>query len=149
MFTLLRLNARPVIFYLKPGAMRLGAAADLNPAVAIAGSIDHHIRHRALNRERVHFHLDAACLKRSVNLTLIAAFRRNHLAQHGIEIRHLHWHFLTGTQIVNKLFDNGVTLFDVFIDRLREITVFLAHHLRRQTNTGQRRAQVVADARHQ
>ncbi len=43
----------------------------------------------------------------------------------------------------------GVLLFDVFVDRLREIAIFLAHHLRRQTNTGQRRAQVVADARHQ
>ncbi|EGA11517.1 hypothetical protein SEEM0055_02848, partial [Salmonella enterica subsp. enterica serovar Montevideo str. MB110209-0055] len=46
MFTLLRLNARPVIFYLEPGAMRLGAATDLNPAVAIRAALTTILRHR-------------------------------------------------------------------------------------------------------
>ena len=53
MLTLLRFNSRTVIFHLEPGPVPLAAAADFNPAVAVAGDIDQHIAQCAFNRNRV------------------------------------------------------------------------------------------------
>ena len=138
MLTLLRLDARTIIFYLEPGAMLLHSATDLNPAVAVAGGVNHHIGNRTLDRQRVHLHLNAARQQRSFDFTFVAAFCRHHFTQHRVQICHLHWHLLTGTQVIDELLDDGVTLFDVLIDGLRKITVLFAHHFRRQTNTRQR-----------
>ena len=138
MFALLRFDPRSVIFHLEPGPARFAAAADLDPAIAIAGRIHHHIRQCALDRQRVHTYRDFARLQSSGDLTLIAALRRDHFPQHRIEVRQLHRHLLPGAQIVDKLLDDGVALFDIFVDRLREIAVLLAHHLGGQTNAGQR-----------
>ena len=147
--TLFRLNARPIVLNLEPGAMRFRTAADLDPAIAITGGVDHHIGDRAFNRQRMHFHLNTARLQRGINFPLVAAFRCNNLTQHGIQIGHLHRHFLTGTQVIDELFDNGVALFDVLINGLREIAVLFTHHFGSQADTRQRCAQIVAHARHQ
>ena len=118
--------------------MRLRTATDLNPAVAVTGGVNHHIGNRTLDRQRVHFHLNGARLQRSFDFTFVSAFCRNHFTQHRVQIRHLHRHLLTGTQVIDELLDDGVTLFDVLIDGLRKITVLFAHHFRCQTNTRQR-----------
>ncbi len=97
----------------------------------------------------MHAYLDLARLKVGINLTLVAAFRRHHFAQHRVQIRHLHRHLLPGAQVVDELLDDGVALFDIFVDGLGEITVLFRHHLRRQTDTRQRRAQVMAHPGHQ
>ena len=149
MLTLLGLDARTVVFHLEPGAVEFRPAADFNPAIAVARRVDHHVRHCTFDGERVHAYLDLPRLKVGINLALVAAFRRHNLAQHRVQIRHFHRHLLSGAQVVNKLLDDGVTLFDVLIDGLGKVTVLFPHHLRRQTNTRQRRAQVMADARHQ
>ncbi|MNI68312.1 hypothetical protein D3C73_1239980 [compost metagenome] len=77
MLTLLRFDARTIILDLEPGAMWLCATANLNPAITIAGSIDHHIGNRAFDRQRMHLHLNEARLQRGINLTFITAFCRN------------------------------------------------------------------------
>ncbi len=144
-----RRNSRTVIFHLEPGAIRLRSAADFDPAIAITGGVDHHIRHRAFDRQRVHFHFNAAGVKRGFNFPLIATFGSNHLTEYCIKIRHFHRHLLPGAQVVDKLLNDGVALFDIFIDRFCQIAILLAHHLSRQANTRQRRAQVVTYPRHQ
>ena len=149
MLTLLGLDARTVVFHLEPGAVEFRPAADFNPAIAVARRVDHHIRHCTFDGERVHAYLNFTRLQVGINLALVAAFRRHHFAQHRVQIRHLHRHLLPGAQVVDKLLDDGVTLFDILVNGLGEITVLFPHHLRRQTNTRQRRAQVMADARHQ
>ena len=135
MLTLLRFNSRTVIFHLEPGPVPLAAAADFNPAVAVAGGVDHHIRQRALDGERMHAQRDLARLQVGGDFSLVAAFRRNHFPQHRVKVRQLHRHLLAGAQVVDKLLDNGVTLFNIFINRLGEVAVLFAHHLRRQTDT--------------
>ena len=97
----------------------------------------------------MHAHLNFARLKVSINFTFIATFRSHHFAQHRVQIGHLHWHLLPGAQVVNKLLDDGVTLFDVLVNGLGKVTVLFPHHLRRQANTRERRAQVMANPRHQ
>ncbi len=61
-FPLFGLDARPVVFHLKPRPMLFRTAANLNPTVSVAGGVHHHIGERALDRERVHFQLNAAWL---------------------------------------------------------------------------------------
>ena len=149
MLTLLGLDARTVVFHLEPGAVEFRPAADFDPAVTVARRVDHHVRHRALNGERVHTNLNFTGLKVSINFTLVAAFCRHHFTQHRVQVRHFHRHLLAGAQVVDELLDDGVALFDVLVDGLGEITVLFPHHLRRQTNTRQGGAQVMAHARHQ
>ena len=146
---LVRLNAGAVILYLKPGALQLAAAAHLNPAVAVARRVHHHIGRRALDGERIDIEHQLFRHDRVFNFPLIAAFRRHHFIEHRVKIGAFGLHLLAGAQIIDKLLDNRVALFDIFVDRLGQIAILFAHHLRRQTNAGQRRAQVVADARHQ
>ena len=138
MFALLRFDPRPVIFHLEPGPTRFAAAADLDPAIAVAGRIHHHIRQRTLDRQGMHAYRDFTGLQGSGDLTFIAALCGDHFPQHRIEVRQLHRHLLPGAQIIDKLLDDGVALFDIFVNRLREIPVLLAHHLGGQTNARQR-----------
>ena len=144
-----RRNSRTVVFYLEPGAIRLRSAADFDPAIAVTGGVDHHIRHRTFDRQRVHFHFNAAGVKRGFNFPLIATFGGNHLTEHGVEIRHFHRHLLPGAQVVDKLLNDGVALFDIFIDRFCQVAILLAHHLGSQANARQRRTQIMTYPRHQ
>ena len=146
---LFRLDAWTVILNLKPRAMQFATAADFDPAVAVARRVHHQVRHRALDRQRVDIQHQLFRHHGVLNLALVAAFRRHHFAQHAVEIGALGLDLLAGAQIVDELLDNGVALFDIFIDRLGEIAILLAHHLGSETNARQRRAQIVADARHQ
>ncbi len=149
MLTLLRLDARAIVFHLEPGAVEFRTAADFDPAVAVPRRVNHHIRHRAFNGERMHTYLNLTCLKVGRNFTFVAAFGGNHFAQNRVQIRHLHRHLLPGAQVVDKLLDDGVTLFDILVDGLCKITILLAHHLCCQPDTRQRGAKVMADPRHQ
>ena len=97
----------------------------------------------------MHTNLNFTGLKVGINLALVAAFRRHHFAQHRVQIRHLHRHLLTGAQVVDELLDDGVALFDILVDGLGKITILFSHHFRRQTDTRQGGAQVMAHARHQ
>ena len=83
----------------------------------------------------MHAQRDLARLQVGGDFSLVAAFRRNHFPQHRIKVRQLHRHLLAGAQVVDKLLDNGVTLFNIFINRLGEVAVLFAHHLRRQADT--------------
>ena len=86
----------------------------------------------------MHTYRNLAGLQGGGDFPLIATLRSDHFPQHRIQIRQLHRHLLPGAQIVDKLLDDGVALFNIFVDRLREIAVLLAHHLGGQTNAGQR-----------
>ncbi|GDU50771.1 hypothetical protein ExPUPEC61_02059 [Escherichia coli] len=97
----------------------------------------------------MHFHLNAAGVKRGFNFPLIATFGSNHLTEHCVEIRHFHRHLLPGAQVVDKLLNDGVALFDIFIDRFGQVAILLAHHLGRQANARQRRTQIMTYPRHQ
>ena len=147
--TLLGFNPWTIVFHLEPGAMRFTTATDFNPAVAVTRRVHHHIGQCALDRQRMHPYRDLVVEQCGINFPLIAAFCCDHFTEHGIEIDRLQRHLLTGTQIVNKLLDDGIALFNIFIDRFSKITILFAHHLRRQTNTRQRRAQVMANPGHQ
>ena len=148
MLALFWLNPRAIILDLEPGAAGFATAADLNPAVAITRGVNHHIGQRALDRERMNAQRDLAGLQVRRDFTFVTAFRRDNFTEHRVKIRQLHRHLLARAQVINKLLDDGVTLFDIFIDRLGKVTVLFPHHLRRQTNTRQRRTQIVADAGH-
>ena len=97
----------------------------------------------------MHTYLNLACLKVGRNFTFVAAFGGNHFAQNRVQIRHLHRHLLPGAQVVDKLLDDSVTLFDILVDGLCKITILLAHHLCCQPDTRQRGAKVMADPCHQ
>ncbi|MNC77171.1 hypothetical protein D3C75_1290660 [compost metagenome] len=56
MFKLLRFNARAVVFNLEPGAVKLAATADFNPAISITRGIHHHIGDSSFNGQRMDIH---------------------------------------------------------------------------------------------
>ncbi|MND66723.1 hypothetical protein D3C80_581220 [compost metagenome] len=149
MFQLFRFNARAVVFHLEPAALQLTAAADFDPAVAVTRRIHHHIHRCTLDRQRMHIHHQFARRQSGFNHPLIATLGSHHFAQNAIQIADFCLHLLAGAQIINKLLNDVVALFNIFIDRLRQVAVFGTHHLGRQTDTRQWRTQVVAHPGHQ